>query len=335
MLKNACIVILSLSLTLLLMEGSAYLHHITQGNILPAIKDTFASTEDKMYKFDLEFGYVLKPNFKSDEVEINSLGIRSSQEFDFDSGDSGSILVLGDSFTFGLGVSQESIFTELLNKASPHSKYVNTGVSGYNTIQEYLVWKKFNSLMRPKLVFLLYMQSNDMWWNARSDGFSPSVEIIDNVLVFHDAKQTIKRSFYKKSFLYRFLDYKFLRGRDLTFLINKLDFFVNGEKSYPWVITKTILEDLGRHSRGKFFQVVIIDIPTQRQVKKLSLDLKRQEFLRKTALDQGFIYVDLLNHYPKDSQKLFLPNDSHWSIEGHKFIADLIIKINKENGLNN
>src|SRR5262245_11904308 len=48
------------------------------------------------------------------------------------------ILVVGDSFTEGVQVSESDVFTAQLENADPHLEVINAGVGGYGTVQEYL-----------------------------------------------------------------------------------------------------------------------------------------------------------------------------------------------------
>jgi len=43
-----------------------------------------------------------------------------------------SLFFIGDSITFGYGVSAEKTFVEVINRNSPDYKIVNAGVLGYN-----------------------------------------------------------------------------------------------------------------------------------------------------------------------------------------------------------
>src|SRR5262249_50059101 len=68
----------------------------------------------------------------------NNYGLRGA---DFDPAQSSGksrVLVLGDSFTEAIHVSEEQSFVGRLNKLHPELQLLNAGVGGYGTVQEYL-----------------------------------------------------------------------------------------------------------------------------------------------------------------------------------------------------
>ena len=65
------------------------------------------------------------------------------------------VLVLGDSFTWGFGVEQEQIFTEVIENSRKDVEVINAGVSGYSPDQE-LIWLREQGMhFQPDLVLLL------------------------------------------------------------------------------------------------------------------------------------------------------------------------------------
>ena len=81
------------------------------------------------------------------------------------------ILALGDSITFGWGVPQNQIFAfrleQLLQgRLQRPVRVINTGVCGYNTVQEVTYFKQEGITFQPDLVMLTYVQ-NDIEENIR------------------------------------------------------------------------------------------------------------------------------------------------------------------------
>ena len=74
------------------------------------------------------------------------------------------VLVLGDSFTWGFGVEQEQIFTEVIENSTEDVEVINAGVSGFSPDQE-LIWLQEQGMrFQPDLV-LLVLSGNDVWGN--------------------------------------------------------------------------------------------------------------------------------------------------------------------------
>jgi GDSL-like Lipase/Acylhydrolase family len=89
------------------------------------------------------------------------------------------ILALGDSVTFGWGVDQDKIFPvrlESLVERRLHRpvRVINSGVGGYNTVQEVTYFKEEGSTLQPDMVILTYVQNDidelNPAWNPWASG---------------------------------------------------------------------------------------------------------------------------------------------------------------------
>ena len=75
------------------------------------------------------------------------------------------ILALGDSVTFGWGVDQDKTFVARLESLLPGRlhrpvRVINSGVGGYNTVQEVTYFKREGVTLQPDLVLLTYVQND-------------------------------------------------------------------------------------------------------------------------------------------------------------------------------
>ena len=78
------------------------------------------------------------------------------------------VAVLGDSFTFGLGVANDETFVARLNAMSDgRLHYLNLGVPGYSTDQEWLLLQKTGKAIKPDIVLLVVYLANDLFDNNR------------------------------------------------------------------------------------------------------------------------------------------------------------------------
>ena len=104
---------------------------------------------------DPEFGFRGKPNFEArfSKVEFdvwvkhNASGFRVHENQPSSSAKT-DLYVLGDSFTWGHGVDQGEVFTDLLQKRFPVIHVHNHGRSGTGTVIHYHI---FNEHVKPKL----------------------------------------------------------------------------------------------------------------------------------------------------------------------------------------
>lgn len=84
-------------------------------------------------------------------------GFRDANQKDYDT------IVLGDSQTFGIGVGGSETFSALLN-----GKALNTGCSGYNTIEEYQIAREVLEKYKPKRIILSFFSGNDPFENYKN-----------------------------------------------------------------------------------------------------------------------------------------------------------------------
>jgi lysophospholipase L1-like esterase len=72
------------------------------------------------------------------------------------------IAVLGDSFTFGLGVNDDETFVQLLNAGGSGATYLNVGIAGYSTDQQLLYLRdRLATWQVDQLVLVVYL-ANDL-----------------------------------------------------------------------------------------------------------------------------------------------------------------------------
>ena len=134
-------------------------------------------------------GRYVHPDFRGVRVEINDSGLRDDpDEAGPPAPDELSVLVLGDSFAFGMGVSLADSFQERLEargaEITPRSLRVyGGGVPGYGALHERQRLAELAPWTRPDVVIVAVFEGNDFqdnWWaeeQAReraSDGGEPA-----------------------------------------------------------------------------------------------------------------------------------------------------------------
>ena len=120
------------------------------------------------YIYDETYGWRNIPNWKGTTfgrtLTINSKGLRDSEYPYMKPKGSRRILILGDSYTWGYGVSDDDIYTEILeNKLRKHGSWevLNAGVSGWGTDQQYLFLKNEGFRYSPDIVIVSFFFGND------------------------------------------------------------------------------------------------------------------------------------------------------------------------------
>ena len=118
--------------------------------------------------YDEQLGWKLKPFWTGKHhhydydvsYNINRQGFRATN---VPAGDD-FYSIVGDSFSFGLGVDDDETFTALLNKNTRSFK--NFSVPGYSTDQQLLLLKKFNAVISSRVLLIVYL-GNDIFDNMR------------------------------------------------------------------------------------------------------------------------------------------------------------------------
>ena len=123
--------------------------------------------------YDATLGWVLTPNWSGNHQNydftahylVNGLGFRADSPLPTER--RGLLYaVLGDSFTFGFGVSEDQTFVRQLNKtAGGGATFVNFGVPGYSTDQEVLLLERYLLNYRPDVVLVVVYMGNDLFDN--------------------------------------------------------------------------------------------------------------------------------------------------------------------------
>ncbi len=92
----------------------------------------------------------------TNQFSVNSFGVRDDEK----SLNFPKIICLGDSFTMGWGVEQETAFPSLIENQT-HTKTLNIGIASYGTAREYLLFQKAKS-DSCKLLILQYCENDDV-----------------------------------------------------------------------------------------------------------------------------------------------------------------------------
>jgi lysophospholipase L1-like esterase len=147
---------------------------------------------------DAELHAVLRPNHSTTcvtdghtvtNVRTNELGFREAH-IDPRDRDTCRVLVLGDSTTFGMGVDADhtipATLERILNSDEANERkfeVINAGVPGYGTAQEWLLYRRWAEALRPDLVVLLFLTTNDVQDNLCEDARQvPCFSLDGNVL---------------------------------------------------------------------------------------------------------------------------------------------------------
>ena len=150
--------------------------------------------KSRFYRFDHELGWAPIENItwgeKGDDfVHQNQFGLRGPDDMQLKRTSGGKrTLVLGDSYVWGVGVSQEELFTTA-EVHETNEELINCGVSGYGTDQEYLFYLLRGQKFDVDQVVVAFTLYNDVENNLAPKQYSylkPYFTLNGDQLVLHD-----------------------------------------------------------------------------------------------------------------------------------------------------
>jgi lysophospholipase L1-like esterase len=171
--------------------------------------------------FDAELFWRNPKNFTTmaygREVRTNRYGLRSP-DFELKKGpDEYRILMLGESTTFGAGVSGEETYSAVLEKllntpgASRRVRVINAGISAYSSFQSLLYLKAEGLAFHPDLI-VVYHEINDyLPSTVRNSGNTEVGTTMSDVELYKSATNRIQRVLCKHWKLYEMLVFQHAR----------------------------------------------------------------------------------------------------------------------------
>lgn len=311
-LQNSLLVVISLILSILLIEGGLWLFKIPP----------FPEQLHNIYMPDKENGFIHEPNANSRhsswefdyQIKINNIGIRRSDNLTKES--LVSIFISGDSQVFGNGVKEQETISYNIESLMNEGIVLNLGVTSYSTIQEIVLINRYLDFFenKPEHLVLVFSVANDYYDNKRltdhyigtgrnhqtssngytvSDGISIEVKGDELIRIQNGkAHEKVKiSSFYppegykSKLFgwsklynIYAWLNTKRKKSCALPIAIPGLYGDDNLLNSEEWRITKSALGSLIKKIQSENIKLHIAIMPTKYQVmpelfKKAGCDL--------------------------------------------------------------
>lgn len=250
------------------------------------------------------------------------------------------ILVLGDSFTEAVHVSEDDLFTARLEASYPELEVLNAGVGGYGTVQEYRYLVAEGLRFNPDLVLVMVFE-NDLSDNCISHypGFGPrpygvftkgGLTIVEQPNPEEFLKYTLPVPFAfflsQHSYLFYFLNnnvyHKLVAGHIKQLQKAELQKTENCRKYDVFYATITkIRQLLGRQA----IALGLVLIPSRANVMKGHSELLHpiEEYCQR----QKIACRPLLERFKKEKapeSQFYFPIDIHWTKAGHRVVADEI-----------
>ena len=114
---------------------------------------------DKRFVHDSYAGWKNAPNLDTQDnfgasIRTNSQNMRNDEDFTIEPTGKKRLLIVGDSYSFGHGVSNEDTFAYRLKEYLPDWEIMNLAVSATGTDQNYIMYEQYGEKYRPDIVIL-------------------------------------------------------------------------------------------------------------------------------------------------------------------------------------
>lgn len=318
-------------------------------------------------------------SFKTHEWDIisgtNSHGLRDDEIHlgDISGNYTYRILALGDSFTLGYGVEKEESFPEVLEKKLQEKlqvEVINSGVTSYSPILEYLYLRERGLKFKPDMVILNFDMSdlqNDYEYEKLAsfdeNGYLvgiPStnqnfletayqkikiIKFLESPLVALDSRISGDRYVTRISSSSHFYDIKYDK-----YALTRENYKPSSDKEH-WERTFKYIELINKLCVSNDIKLVLVTYPYGHQVSGEEWSAGRHNFgfekgkvysdkpndiLKKFAQEKEIEFINLFEGF-KESEEfpLFFAYDGHFNKQGHQLAAEIIFKEMETRGMLN
>jgi hypothetical protein len=301
--------------------------------------------KDRFCRFDHELGWVPRENFTHAEkrflVHQNQFGLRGPDDMQLkNTSGRKRVLVLGDSYVWGYGSTQEELFTNP-QVYQTDDELINCGVSGYGTDQEYLFYLRQGQKFDVDEVVLAFTVYNDVQNNLHSRQYSylkPYFTLDAGQLVLHTdhVRDSMFERFIRKvkrrSRIYDLYSNGLheligtLRGRDPK--RSEIDVVVSEADRKGIELTLVILEKLKQAVEARHAKLLVVFIPYKPHIEEhLPGNHPIAPLLAEGLTKIGISYREPYPEFLKASiagVDLFIPGDRHFNAAGNALFAKFV-----------
>jgi len=277
--------------------------------------------------------------------KINKYGFRGPEVLPPDETSSKRVVILGDSYTFGWGVNEKNTYPyqlqQQLNKNNISLDVINSGYhAGYSPDSYYAALVEEYDYLKPDFIIVALCMNNDItdigsnhWDEVDKMGFPTKISTVRNYMDFDGNSLLLK----KKNFPLWIFNIPILRESRFFVALNLLYYKLSGNKKYRIfdqqnrIINhelrfKKSLKGIKIFAEERNINLLYMVIPTYFKWRRkgiqdadIAVDYIKNQLFSK--------YIDLRKVYEKeeDQEKLFIPNDGHFSEYGNKRISEELL----------
>ena len=301
-------------------------------------------------RFDHELGWAPLENItlvgekRRFLVHQNQFGLRGPDDMQLEKTSGRKrVLVLGDSYVWGLSASQEDIFTNP-SVHGTNDELINAGVSGYGTDQEYLFYLRTGQKFDVDQVVLVFTPYNDVTNNLASEQYSylkPYFTLNHGELVVHN--EHVRDNRVHNYFIRRIdrecrvwnLVTKGLQGLGRSIVPKRRDqkyadahFVVSDADRAGVELTLALIKKLNDAVTARGAKFYVVFVPSKKRIDKRLPDNHPFVPLIAAGLTQmGVSYREPYPEFLKSAMagaELFHPPDNHFNAAGHALFAKFV-----------
>jgi hypothetical protein len=258
------------------------------------------------------------------KASVNREGFRAKSDYDA-VGPKGSVkrlMVLGDSFTFGMYINDSETLTSFLQKKLGNGYEVyNFAIPGWGIDQMYLAYKEYVGKINPDYVVVVYIDRDILRAfesYRRGEGTKPSFEVVKGHLESRAGTKLGVLDWMAKNSL----------------IINK--FYNRLFKRYECLdIAESIFSNLSHETIRRGEHMMVVRYPTKDEVRtgqeNMTFDLKGffasngiKYFDPEKSMRSAYVGIHDAGKLPDN---FYLKFDPHPAREGNEFIASYILKV--------
>lgn len=337
---NILLLIISISFCYFILEITSAIIISNQEKQMSLVWDENHFPNMKYQVLDNNMMYRILPNSNftaNGKIEsINSLGLRN-QELKEKEKNEIKILILGDSVTFGTGVNSEEtypqILEELLNNNNPKYKFsvINSGVPGYNTIQESAFFEKYHKIINPNIVILSFVEND---FEIGTDSYlNETSEKLMHMRIQGSKKTPMILPLGNQINIFLMKKSKFfvLLNEILAKLIDKEEASIFTQNSIyykDYEETKSAIQNIKRISLKENYKFFIIIFPSTKYKFSSYPNLGWVQNIKKIANEKEIKIFDLIDYLKEyNVKKIRYDKGAHLNKKGHKIVAEKIYEI--------
>ena len=334
---NVLLAVLSTAVLFLLIEGFASVLMSAR-----VAKHTLYMREESHSQYDADLGWSHRPGLRFEDLygeksafTTNAQGFRARENFER-AVPAGKyrVVALGDSYTMGYGVGDDSTYPARMQAACPVLQTVNMGQGGYGVDQDYLWYKRDGAKLDANLLVFAVIAHD--FYRMSADNFigyaKPVLRVKNQALAIENvpvpatwgSRTTMKRlrAFFESFAIVRAGRWLLGRGAAET-----ADPFYGRVSDEVLAAAGLAFDDLAALSKSRNQGFALVYLPISALLDKEPT--REAAWLEAYARKNDVAFLNLVPEFKAlsagDFARMFRP-DNHYTDEGNRFVAAAILR---------